>query len=212
MKQNNVSAAAFKRLPLYLNYLKSITDTSDGNISAAAIAKFLGLGDVQVRKDLAAVSGAGKPKTGYIISDLIDRLETFLGYRNTNKAVVVGAGKLGKALLDYDGFKEYGLQIAAAFDNDSKKIGKTEKGKDIFSMNRFDSYCRQADIKIGIITVPAATAQAVCNIMVNNKIPAIWNFAPKHLNVPENIIIYNENMASSLAILSGQLNEQIKSI
>lgn len=210
MLQSNVPKAALKRLPVYLHYLKDCSVKHGENVSATAIAKALGFGDVQVRKDLGAVSGAGKPKTGYAVSELIERLETFLGYNNKSNAVVVGAGKLGKALLDYDGFEEYGVNLAAAFDADERKIGKTETGKNIFPMSGFKDFCQSTDVKIGIITVPAVSAQLVCDTMVESKIPAIWNFAPKPLKAPENVIIHNENMALSLAVLLGHLNEQNK--
>lgn len=203
--QSNVSRATLRRLPMYLHYLKSIDDISTENISATSIAKALGFGEVQVRKDLAAVSGAGKPRTGYIITDLIKHLEMYLGYDNINHAVIVGAGKLGMALLDYNGFSEYGLMISAAFDADKSKVGVTKSGKEILYIDDFKDYCTRNEIKIGIITVPAQQAQSVCNLMIENNISAIWNFAPSHIKTPDNVIVYNENMALSLAMLSGQL-------
>ena len=204
--QSSVTRAALKRLPIYLHHLKSLDKSINSNISSAAIARALGYGEVQVRKDLASVSGTGKPRTGYVTVDLINQLEKFLGYDNIRSAVIVGAGKLGKALLDYDGFGEYGLEISAAFDSCIAKPETTEKGKKILSMDDFADYCNRENVKLGIITVPAPYAQSVCNTMVENNISAIWNFAPTHLIVPDNVIIYNENMALSLAILSGQLN------
>ena len=174
-------------------------------ISATSIAKALGFGEVQVRKDLAAVSGAGKPRTGYVITDLIKHLEIYLGYDSISNAVIIGAGKLGLALLDYNGFSEYGLMISAAFDADKNKIGTTKSGKKILDISEFKEYCKSAEVKIGIITVPAQQAQSVCNLMIENNISAIWNFAPTHIKAPDNVIVYNENMALSLAMLSGQL-------
>lgn len=203
--QSGISRATLRRLPLYLNYLKSLDKTTCENISATSIAKILGFGEVQVRKDLASVSGAGKPRTGYVITELIRQLESFLGYDNISIAVIVGAGKLGKALLDYEGFSEYGLKISAAFDIDKEKIGTTEKGKQILSMDEFSDYLKTENVKLGIITVPAPYAQSVCNVMIENNISAIWNFAPTHLKTPDNVLIYNENMALSLAMLSGEL-------
>lgn len=203
--QSGISRATLRRLPLYLNYLKSLDKTTCENISATSIAKILGFGEVQVRKDLASVSGAGKPRTGYVITELIRQLESFLGYDNISIAVIVGAGKLGKALLDYDGFSEYGLKISAAFDIDKEKAGTTEKGKQILSMDEFSDYLKSENVKLGIITVPAPYAQSVCNVMIENNISAIWNFAPTHLKTPDNVLIYNENMALSLAMLSGEL-------
>ena len=116
-----VSKAVLKRLPGYLVYLKSIQDQEYPYISATALANALGMGEVQVRKDLASVSDGGRPKIGYLRDSLIDDIEQFLGYDNTTDAILIGAGKLGQALLDYKGFEEYGLNVLAAFDTNPTK-------------------------------------------------------------------------------------------
>ncbi|MEG1017876.1 MAG: redox-sensing transcriptional repressor Rex, partial [Oscillospiraceae bacterium] len=116
MNCTSVGKRTLVRLPLYLSYLRSADIIKQHNISATAIANALCLNQVQVRKDLAKVSGRGKPKVGYETHELVARLEQFLGYDNVDSAVLVGAGHLGKALLSYDGFSQYGLKIVAAFD------------------------------------------------------------------------------------------------
>ena len=212
MERNvKVSKAVLKRLPGYLAYLKSLPDTAPANISATALANALDMGEVQVRKDLAIVSDGGRPKGGYQREALIDDIEQFLGYGNTNDAVLIGAGKLGRALLGYSGFAEYGLNIVAAFDENDAIIGTSKSGKPIMHLSRLGEVCRRDQIKIGIITVPAEQAQSVCDLLISNGILAIWNFAPKHLNVPDHILVQNENMAASLALLCKHLNEQMKS-
>jgi redox-sensing transcriptional repressor len=205
-----VSKSTLQRLPVYLTYLRSLPDNSASNISATSIAAALGLGEVQVRKDLALISGSGRPKTGYILKDLISDLEKYLGCRDIVYAVVVGSGKLGKALLDYDGFTKYGLNIAAGFDIDNSKEGMTETGKRIFNLSEFGSVCRRFNIKIGILTVPAASAQTVCDLMISNGIEAVLNFTPVNPVVPENIVLHNVNIAVSLAVLSNHLKEKSK--
>ena len=209
MVKKGIPKAVLCRLPIYLGYLKILPVNAPSNISATAIASALKMGDVQVRKDLALVSSSGKPKIGYVVSCLIEDLEVFLGYKVINNAVIVGAGKLGKALLEYKGFEDYGINIVAAFDNNEKLQGTTENGKQIFSIKKFKDLCERLKIKIGIITVPSEYAQSVCNMMIENGILAIWNFAPTHLDVPENILVQNENMASSLALLFNHLTEQL---
>ena len=205
MSNQNISKSTLQRLPLYLNYLKSLPDTVI-NISATAIAEELRLNDVQVRKDLACVSTSGKPKIGYNTEDLIRELVAFLGYDNNNNAVIVGAGKLGRALMGYTGFKEYGLNILLAFDQNPDVVNEQELILPIF---RLKEICGRMKIKIGIITVPAASAQEVCDPLVESGVLAIWNFAPVHLKVPDGILVQNENMAASLAVLSNHLSEQI---
>lgn len=202
----NISKSTLQRLPLYLNYLKSVRDKYV-NISATIIADALKLNDVQVRKDLASVSSSGKPKVGYVTEDLIKELENFLGYNTVNNAIIVGAGKLGKALMGYSGFKEYGLNILMAFDSDSNVVNEAQM---IMPISRLTELCKKMNIKIGIITVPAQHAQEVCDLLVESGVLAIWNFAPVHLRVPDGILVQNENMAASLAVLSNHLAEKLK--
>lgn len=197
-----LSAGLLRRLPLYLRYLKSLSDDTV-NISATTIAAALGLGEVQVRKDLGAVSGAGRPKTGYNRCLLIETLEEYLGYNKVKKAVIFGAGKLGEALMSYGGFDDYGLKIVAAFD--VKNIGTSSSGKPIYPLEAFPAFSKQENISIGIITVPQSAAQAICDIICESGIKAIWNFAPVQLNAPSDVIIHEENMAASLALLSKQI-------
>ena len=209
MIHKEISKSVLKRLPVYLAYLKSLPMDAPKYISATSIANALGMGDVQVRKDLAMVSDGGRPKVGYCREKLADDLEQFLGYDNTNDSVLIGAGKLGRALLGYSGFAEYGLNILAAFDV-APGIEMTEHGKPILPMDQLESYCRANKVCMGIIAVPAACAQDACNQLIASGIKAVWNFAPIHLEVPEHILVQNENMATSLAVLSMHLQAQMK--
>ena len=210
MEEKKVSKSVLKRLPGYLAYLKSLPEDAPAHISATSLANALGMGEVQVRKDLALVSDGGRPKIGYNRERLIADIEDFLGYGDTNDAVLIGAGKLGRALLGYSGFAEYGLNIVAAFDSNDAIIGTSNSGKPIMHLSRLAETCRRFKVKIGIITVPAEHAQAVCDLLIENGIMAIWNFAPKHLSVPDHILVQNENMAASLALLSKHLNEHMQ--
>ena len=207
--EQKVSNSVIRRLPIYLSYLKALPDDAPENISATTLATALCMGEVQVRKDLALVSDGGRPKVGYRRESLVADIEQFLGYDNTNDAVLIGAGKLGRALLGYSGFSEYGLNIVAAFDAHEALSGTMESGKPILPMRDLGRLCAQRKILIGIITVPAAQAQGVCDELIANGIMAIWNFAPTHLDVPEGILVQNENMATSLAVLSKHLSAQI---
>ena len=192
-----------------MNYLKKLSDHPSPYISATALANALNMGEVQVRKDLASVSSGGRPKIGYHRESLISDIEQFLGYDNPNNAVLVGAGKLGLALLGYVGFDAYGLQILAAFDI-APSMDLTENGKPVLPMDDLEGFCRANKVAMGIITVPAPHAQQVCDQLIAGGIKAIWNFAPTHLQVPENILVQNENMATSLAVLSMHLQAQMK--
>lgn len=205
MNGHSLSKATLGRLPQYLQYLRRLPQTGNGTISATAIAKGLSLGEVQVRKDLAAVSGAGKPRIGYITSDLIQILEDHLGHEKITSAVLVGAGKLGSALLAYDGFEEYGVKIIAAFDRNEQIVNTERYNTEIMPMSSLNTFCEDNDVRLGIITVGEGDAQQVCNQMVASGITAIWNFAPCSLKVPDGILLKQENLALSLAYLNNQL-------
>ena len=208
--EQKISNSVLKRLPVYLAYLKALPVDAPDNISATTLAAALSMGEVQVRKDLALVSDGGRPKVGYQRVSLIADIEQFLGYDNTNDAVLIGAGKLGRALLGYSGFSEYGLNIVAAFDANLQLVGQTESAKPILPLSELERVCSKQKIYIGIITVPAAHAQEVCDLLIANGIKAVWNFAPVHLDVPQGILVQNENMATSLAVLSKHLSAQLK--
>ena len=208
----SISRQALQRMPYYLQALRTALDSGAEIISAPTVAAQLGLNEVQVRKDFASVSNiAGKPKTGFQTRELIGAIESCLGYDNSNEAVLVGAGSLGRALLSYRGFEAYGLSIVAAFDVDPNLTGGEISGKQVLPMSKLPSICQSMNIHIGIITVPASQAQAVCDALVGSGVLAIWNFAPMHLNTPEGILVQNENMAASLAVLSKHLSERLES-
>jgi len=209
MQKKEISKAVLKRLPGYLSYLKSIPEDASPYISATGLANALGMGEVQVRKDLAMVSDGGRPKIGYLRESLIEDISQFLGYDNTTDAILVGAGKLGQALLGYSGFAAYGLNILAAFDA-AVSAQQVVEGKTVYPVEQLESFCRQNNVLMAIITVPAAHAQEVCDRLIKCGIKAVWNFAPTHLDVPGGILVQNENMATSLAVLSMHLQAQIK--
>ncbi len=202
-----ISKRTLSRLPVYLSLLQEKQREGVEYISATTISNLLGLNHVQVRKDLSCASSAGRPKIGYEISVLIRDLQEFLDYNNKKSAVIIGAGDLGKALLGYDGFRSYGLDIVAAFDINPGLQGTYVKNKPIYSVDELAGFVGQNDVHIAIITTPAYTAQDICDRLVKNGIKAIWNFAPTSLNVPRGVIVQNENMATSLAVLCSKMNE-----
>ena len=207
-KRNNLSRQALKRLPVYMAYLKSLDDSEIEYISSAAVAEALDMNDVQVRKDLAAVcKSSGIPKKGFVVRDLIEGISDFLGYGSGNEAILVGVGNLGMALMSYRGFDNYGINIVAAFDTREELVDN----KKVFDISRLPEMCRKLNVKIGIITVPEDSAQQVCDMLVESGILGIWNFAPTHIKAPEEILVQNENMASSLALLSNHLRMRIAS-
>lgn len=200
----NISLSTFQRLPIYLNYLKSLKEVE--YISSKQIANVLMYGEVQVRKDLASVCDSGKPKIGHKVCDLIVALERVLGCNNGTKAIIVGVGKLGQTLLGYKGFSDYGLAIVAGFD-ERKDIISSSPEIPVFHVSQLANFIKGSDVSLAILTTPASVAQEVADILMDNGIKGIWNFAPKRLVAKEGVVIKDENLAASLAMLSGQIKE-----
>lgn len=203
MKTTDVSRAALGRIPVYLKFIESLPQDVE-TVSATMIAKALGFGEVQVRKDLGAICGSGKPRIGYTVSNLKESLESLIDSRN-GKTVIVGAGKLGRALLDYGGFSDYGLDILAAFDTDVSQ--NNASGKPILPIDGLHDFCKENNVSIGVIAVPAKAAQEVCDKLCQSGIKAIMSFAPCKLTAPEGVAIQYENMALSLAHLKTQIKQ-----
>ncbi len=197
----HVSKATLGRIPQYLGFLRSV-EKDKKNISATYIAKALNLGEVQVRKDLSAACGSGKPKVGYCTKELISCLEGYVNIKTDCQAVIVGAGKLGLALYGYKGFSVYGIEIVALFDKNPDVIAEHSATKNIYDVSEFELFCYRNDVRVGIIAVPEKEAQKVCDMMVKNNITAIWSFAPVDLKVPKTVAVKREDLALSLAHLT----------
>ncbi len=203
MKETEISRPTLGRIPMYLKYLKSLPPGTM-YVASTAIAKDLGLGEVQVRKDLGSLCGSGKPKVGYLCDELIKSLEAVFA-KDDGGTVIVGAGRLGRALLDYKGFDDLGISVLAAFDENAKEGETSESGKPILPPEKLADFCKANDVKIGIIAVPASAAQSVCNLFYENGIRAMWCFAPCQLYKPADAVIQYENLALSLAHLKMQI-------
>ncbi|MDR1664262.1 MAG: redox-sensing transcriptional repressor Rex [Clostridiales bacterium] len=202
--QMPVSILMYNRLLSYLRYLQGLPPAVS-TVSSTVIGAALEVNDVQVRKDLAAVSSGGKPKIGYVTADLIADMTHFLGYDDNTDAALAGAGNLGRALLTYKNFKDYGLNIITAFDKDPSLIGTKHGDVQIRDIAKASGLCKRLNIHIGIITTPAECAQEICDIFVEGGARAVWNFAPVNLKAPETVVIRNEDIAASLAVLLRRL-------
>lgn len=197
----NIPETGLQRLPVYLNYLKSLGGEKV-NISSGAIARALGMGEVLVRKDLAFTSAEGKTRVGYNTGELIAAIEDYLGCNDKKNAVIFGAGGLGCALLSYGGFNKYGIEIVAAFDNDPEKFGKTVAGKPVLNAADAATHIKNLNAKLAVICVPAKHAQAVADVLVACGVKSILNFAPVRLNAPAHVTVRHIDLAGSLAVLS----------
>ncbi len=201
-KQSVASIPTIKRLPSYLNLVKRAGQEGVSIISATTIAKELDLEPIQVRKDLAVTGITGKPRIGYQVSDLVKSIESFLNWDKAHKAVIVGAGNLGSALMNYSELKNHGLNIVAIADADEKKIGSEKNGLTIKSIEELPEIVKSTKATLAILTVPPIHAQSVADILNTTGIKAIWNFTNIKLKVDEHILVVMEDLSSGFAVLS----------
>lgn len=206
MKENDSQEAlplpTIRRYPAYLREIKASIARGERHVSSAVLAETLGLDPVLTRKDLAMVGVPGKPRCGYPAEELEAAIKRALGWDNATDAALVGVGSLGQALLGYSGFKEHNLSISLAFDSDPNKIGRTIHGVQIRPVDELVDLVRRLKLNIGILAVPKGYAQTVTDALVEAGIVGIWNFTTVQLSVPAGVIVQNEDLAESLAVLS----------
>ncbi|MDD5361837.1 MAG: redox-sensing transcriptional repressor Rex [Ignavibacteria bacterium] len=200
-------APTLRRLPKYLEYLHEAKRKGIASISCTTIANDLKLDSVQIRKDIGITGIVGKPKTGYNVDELIHSIEKHLNWDDMSSAILVGAGNLGKAFLGYENFKKYGLNIVVAFDKDRNKIDGNIFNVPILHIDKMVDLTYRMKIHIGIITAPADEAQEIAELMILSGIRAIWNFAPRHLDVPDNIYVENAELSSDISHIKRRLKE-----
>ena len=204
--KKNIPDPTIKRLAQYLHLLLHLKEQGVEIVSSTLIAKELVTDPTKVRKDIQFTNIVGKPKTGFRIEDLINAIETTLNWNETNLAYLVGAGSLGKALLGYKNFENFGLKFLDAFDVDKLKIGKKIFGIDIHHISKLPHLSADLSNVMVILTVPAEVAQDVTDLIVESGIKAIWNFVPRSLKVPEDVIVEDMMLSQSLAVLTTKIN------
>ncbi len=201
-KKDLIPRKAVYRLSLYNRCLEHMAEKNGATVSSEALAKIAGVKPTQLRKDLAYCGPIGKRGLGYDITALRQRLTETLGTTRLQPVVLVGAGNLGSALLQYEeGFAKEGFEITAAFDLHPKKRASS-KGVPILPMAQLAKFIAQRSIKMAILCVPGFTAQEVCNLLVASGIQAILNFSPILLQIPPGVAVNNVNLAMELENLS----------
>ncbi len=196
-----------RRLPTYLYKLSEMDKAGVAIVATPELARYMNLAEIVIRKDLAITGVSGQPGVGYKVPELIAAIKRYLQWENPAAAVLVGAGSLGHALLGYEGFVDYGLQIVAAFDADPDKIGTLVHGRRVFDIVQLPEKVRELGVELGIICVPAEYAQRVADQMVSSGIRGIWNFANVSLKVPEHVVVQREVIAGGFAVLSVKLRK-----
>lgn len=194
-----------RRLPWYLAIVKLIKKRGERFVSSTQIAKEVGLDPSQVAKDLSYVNISGKTRVGYELNELIDALETFLGFTSQHKAFVFGVGRLGAALMRDTGLSQYGVEIVAGFDIREELVGKEIGGIPIFHLQDLQEKSKEYDATIGILTVPVEQAQEVTEMIVSGGMKAVWNFTPFRIRVPQEIVVQNTSIYAHLAVMFNRI-------
>ena len=202
----NVPEPALRRLPWYLSYIKLLKKKGQTHVSSTQIAKKINVSSTQIAKDLSYVKVSGKTRVGYEISVLIDVLEQFLGFTSQHRAVVLGVGSLGGALLSDSGLEQFGLRIIAGFDVSDGVIGCKINDIPVYNIDDFAEHNKEIDADIAILTVPPDNAQDVADFAIENGVRAIWNFTPFRIRVPEHIVLQNTSLYAHLAVMFNRLS------
>ncbi len=206
-RMQRTGLSCVRRLPAYLQLLRALRAEGREFVSGTVLARVHYLEPVIVRKDLAITGVMGKPRLGFPVNELILAIEKFLGWDRAARAVLVGAGNLGAALLGYQGFEDFGLRIVGAFDADPRKIGREMKGHRVLPLQRLPGFVARGKVELGILTVPAPAAQAAAAVLVRARIRGIWNFTSVRLQVPPEVVVQKEDLAEGLAVLSHRLRQ-----
>lgn len=190
------------RLSIYLRCLHRLKSNAIRTVSSEALAKAAGVKSTQLRKDLTYFGQFGTRGLGYDVEQLSTMITDLLGTNSLQPVILVGVGNLGTALLSYRGFEQEGFEIVAAFDLDTSRKRSKRNPQIIYPMERLAPFIEERHVKMAILTVPATAAQEVANSLVSAGITGILNFAPIMIQVPEEVIVNNVNLAIELENLS----------
>lgn len=193
---------AIYRLSIYLRCLQRLKSNAIRTVSSEALAKAAGVKSTQLRKDLTYFGQFGTRGLGYDVEQLAQMIVDLLGTNSLQPVILVGVGNLGTALLSYRGFEQEGFEILAAFDLDASRKRNKQISQSIYPMEKLASFVREHAVKMAILTVPAIAAQEVANTLVAAGITGVLNFAPIVIQVPEEVMVNNVNLAIELENLS----------
>lgn len=210
--RDSIPRATIERLPLYYRCLDKLEIFEESDVvSSKELGGKLGIPSTQVRKDLSYYGEFGRRGVGYDVDALKRSIGKILGVDRKWPALLVGAGNLGRALVNYQGFNKMGLEIKEVLDADLVKIGNKIGNITVKSMKELKDVVEKGNIQVGIITVPVNGAQEVADQLINAGIKSIWNFAPTRLITPDDILIRNEDLAVGIVSLIYHLSWMEKS-
>jgi redox-sensing transcriptional repressor len=197
-----VAESTIRRLSLYLRFLEEFEGQGRATVSSESLASRGGTTSAQVRKDLSFFGSFGKRGLGYPVPELVERLRGILGLTRRYRVAMIGAGKIGSALVQYRGFKHRGFDIVAIFDVDPAKIGRQWNGLPILDISTLEAHLGDDAIDMAVLVTPAEAAQSLADRLVKLGVKAILNFAPVQLALPEDVVVKTVNLALELETLS----------
>lgn len=195
-----------RRLPWYLAYVEILRNKNEEYVSSTRISRALNVDSSQIAKDLSFLTLKGKTRIGYEVNALADALADFLGFTHIHKAYIIGAGSLGRSLIQDSGLQNYGLQIVAGFDISDDVVGRQDFGVPIYHIDDMDKIMEVSPATIGILTVPPESAQLAADTAIGAGIKAIWNFTPYRVKVTEDIVMSNTSIYAHLALIYNRLS------
>jgi redox-sensing transcriptional repressor len=187
-----------------MRYHRILSDAEAGHpttITSAELGSALDIDPTQVRKDLGAIRLRGIGRIGFQRTEVLQAIRRVMQFDAEEKAIVVGVGHLGRALIAYEGFAQYGLDIVAAFDNDSERVGVDVAGCRVRHTRGMRPFIERHDIRLAVLTTPANASQKVADRLVAGGVTAIWNFSPTRLTVPPSVFVRNEHISLGLGQL-----------
>lgn len=196
---------ALRRLPWYLAYVSLLRERGVEYVSSTGIARGINVDASQIAKDLSFLDIKGKTRIGYEVALLEHKLEEFLGFRKRHRAVILGVGSLGRALMQDSGLSNYGLEIVAGFDVNPALFGTVKEGLEIYDVAELAMRAKELDVEIGIVTVPVEYAQEAADSIISAGLKAIWNFTPYRIQAPEGIVISNTSIYAHLAVMYNRM-------
>ena len=202
--EKKISKSIIERIPLYYNYLDSFKN--DDMISSRKVAMELGLGEVQVRKDLNLISGNGKPKVGYQISELKSDIEKIIHQNKFTNVIIIGAGKIGCALANFEGFKKDNFNLIGIFDNDLKKIGQNVSGLIVKNIDELSLFCKENQVSLAILSVPSFSVKDVSLKLEETNIKGVLNFSNAKVENNNRMCVKNVDIVSLLMMLAVENN------
>ncbi len=210
MESKTISNALIRRLPRYYRYVNALYDNGESRISSGALGKSMNLTASQIRQDLCCFGEFGLQGYGYDVENLRAALADILGINNAYKAVILGAGNLGRALIESFEFCQNGFQLVAAFDLDRELVGSKLNGIPIYHLADLETTLTRLQPNVGILTTPRRVASRLANRLAAAGVPALWNFTNVELKLaePEKVIVENVHFADSLFALSYMLKNQ----